>query len=140
MSSSDYVLVVEDDEDLREMLVELLSEEGHSSCTASNGEEALAFLRTAEPPCLMLLDQKMPVMDGEELMKALRTIPSLARVPICVFAADKRFVPDGAAAVIVKPIDVVALLRVVDHHCREQVTSANPASHRAPTQRASTTK
>jgi CheY-like chemotaxis protein len=126
-SSEDYILVVEDDDDIREVLVEILYEQGYASCTASNGEEALAFLRAAGPPCLILLDQMMPVMGGEELIGVLRMTPALASVPICVLTADVRFATGDVDAVITKPIDEGALMKVVDHHCRRRVTWTSAA-------------
>ena len=57
MSSDDYILLVEPDEDLRDTLVEFLYEEGYASCAASTGAEALSFLDAAPPPCLVLIDE-----------------------------------------------------------------------------------
>jgi CheY-like chemotaxis protein len=131
-TSDDYILVVEDDRTVREVLVELLFHHGYASCTAANGEEALAFLRAAGPPCLILLDQKMPVMGGDELIEELGRMPSLARVPICVLTADERYEPERVDAVLTKPIDETALLGVIDRHCRTGLTW----SSRGPTSQA----
>jgi CheY-like chemotaxis protein len=126
-SSDDYVLVVEDDDELRETLVDFLYEEGYASCSAPNGEEALAFLETAPRPCLVLLDQSMPGMTGEELLRVMRAAPDLAAVPVCVVTGDPRLAPDGAAAVIKKPIDVSNLLNVLNRHCRGRAGCTSPA-------------
>jgi CheY-like chemotaxis protein len=129
VSADDYILVVEDDDDLRETLADLLLEEGYASCTASNGEEALAFLKEAPPPCLLVVDQLMPIMNGDQLLEALRTVPGLAAVPTCVLTADPRRAPDDVDAVIKKPIDVTDLLDVIHRHCRHRAggtTSAPP--------------
>jgi len=58
------VLVVEDDPDLRETLTALLTHHGYSVHTATNGREALARLRNAPHPGVVLLDLMMPVMNG----------------------------------------------------------------------------
>ena len=126
-SSENYILVVEDDDDVREVLVESLYERGYATCTASNGEEALAFLQAAGPPCLILLDQRMPVMDGEELVSALRTTPALAAVPICLLTGDPQPAPDDVDAVLTKPIDEDALQRVLDRYCRRSLTRTSAA-------------
>ena len=119
MSSEDYVLVVEDDEDLRAILVEVLSQEGYASCTAASAEEALAFLRAARrAPCLVLLDQVLRGMRGDDLALLLRSIPALARVPVCLLSTERRRVPAAVDAVIQKPIEIVDLLQVIDVHCR----------------------
>jgi CheY-like chemotaxis protein len=120
MSSDEYILIVEDDDDLRETLVDLLYEEGYASCTASNGAEALAFLREAPPPRVLLVDQLMPVMDGDVLVRSLRSIPALAAVPICALAGDPRQAPGDVEAVIRKPIDVTLLLQVIHRYCRRR--------------------
>jgi DNA-binding response OmpR family regulator len=126
-TSDDYILIVEGDDDLRETLAELLYEEGYASCTASNGAEALEFLQVADPPSLVLADPPVPEPMGEDLVHALRTLPALASVPIFAMTTD-RAASLGADAVIKKPIDVAALLRVVDGHCGRRVTwtSATP--------------
>ena len=126
-SSDDYVLVVEDDDELRETLVEFLYEEGYASCSAANGEEALAFLKAAPAPCLVLLDQSMPGMTGEELLRLMRAAPALAEVPVCVVTGDLRRAPVDADAVIKKPIDVSDLLKVLDRHCRGRADGTSPA-------------
>jgi two-component system aerobic respiration control sensor histidine kinase ArcB len=111
-----YILVVEDDEDLREVLVEVLGEHGYVVLAASNGREALALLEAEAPPCLVLLDQSMPVMSGEELRQTLATMPSLADVPVCVLTGDVRYAGNGVE-VIKKPIDEDAMLEVIRRHC-----------------------
>jgi CheY-like chemotaxis protein len=119
MPGDGYILVVEDDDDIREVIVEMLAERGYASRAAANGEEALVLLRSESqaPPCLILLDQSMPVMDGEALIEELGGIPALAAVPICVLTADVRYADDEVAAILTKPIDEGALMKVVRAHC-----------------------
>ena len=57
------ILVVDDDEDLREVICGVLEDAGYEAASAGNGREALDFLRSSPPPCLVLLDLMMPVMD-----------------------------------------------------------------------------
>ena len=108
------ILVVEDDDDIRDSLKELLEEEGYRVDTAANGEQALGRL-SGEPPHLILLDLMMPVMDGWEFQKQLRQIPCFARVPIIVISASKfSREPLNAAAFIPKPLDAGVLLETIE--------------------------
>jgi len=108
------ILVVEDDDDIRDSLKELLEEEGYRVDTAANGEQALNRLR-GEAPQLILLDLMMPVMDGWEFQKQLREIPSFSRVPIIVISASKfSREPLNAAAFIPKPLDAGVLLETIE--------------------------
>ncbi|HEX4802185.1 MAG TPA: response regulator [Myxococcaceae bacterium] len=108
------ILVVEDDDDIRDSLKELLEEEGYQVDTAANGEQALNRLR-GEAPQLILLDLMMPVMDGWEFQRQLRNSPSLSGVPIIVISASKfSREPLNAAAFIPKPLDAGVLLETIE--------------------------
>jgi CheY-like chemotaxis protein len=63
------VLVVEDDQELREAVGSILQEEGCSVRSASNGAEALTLLHGQERPCIILLDLMMPVMNGWQFLE-----------------------------------------------------------------------
>ena len=78
------VLVVDDDDDLREILGRTLKEEGFHVETAANGQEALAVFES-NVPCAVLLDLMMPVMDGFEFIRQIQKRPCWKRVPIVVF-------------------------------------------------------
>jgi CheY-like chemotaxis protein len=77
------ILVVDDDEDARRLLLAHLSEEGFDTLTAVNGREALQVLESA-PVDLIILDLLMPVMDGETFLDALRRDPRFAQVPVVI--------------------------------------------------------
>ena len=81
------ILIVEDDEDLREMMAQLLALEGFKAETAANGREALAYLALGDRPDVILLDLMMPVMDGWEFRRQQVTDPALAAVPVVVLSA-----------------------------------------------------
>jgi CheY-like chemotaxis protein len=74
-ASGRCVLIVEDDDDSREMLGELVSLYGHRPLAAANASEALAFARD-ERPDLALIDIGLPEMDGCELARLLRKVMS----------------------------------------------------------------
>jgi CheY-like chemotaxis protein len=85
------VLVVEDDAATREGIDALLREEGLAVDTACNGNEALAYLKSAERPLLILLDLTMPGMTGWEFRRRQRADPSLADIPVVVMTAHKEY-------------------------------------------------
>ena len=81
-----YILVVDDDDDFREALAEVLASAGYPVRDAPNGEVALK--RTAEEvPGMILLDLKMPVLDGWGVLEKLRAEPRTAGVPVLILSA-----------------------------------------------------
>lgn len=85
---SKLVLVVDDDPDIAEIVCELLQGEGHRTVTARDGQEALEVL-AREKPDAVVLDLKMPVMDGVEALRRLRSQPALAATPVVVLTATQ---------------------------------------------------
>jgi CheY-like chemotaxis protein len=121
MSAPVSVLVVDDDDDLRETIRDVLRDEGYTSAGAANGAEALGYLGTSPMPSLILLDLSMPVMDGIAFLEVRKTDPKLAAVSVIVFSAaasvaDKvrDFDVDGALS---KPVRLVQLLRLIGRYC-----------------------
>src|ERR1700679_2088809 len=87
------ILIVEDDQGIRETLVEILDSEGYIVLSASNGLEALQVLRsTAVKPDLILLDLMMPVMDGLSFKAQSSQDPSLAKIPVVIMSADQKII------------------------------------------------
>src|SRR5512143_2529015 len=80
------VLVVEDNIESLHTIVEFLREEGFGAVGAVNGDVALAVLRARLVPSLILLDLRMPAMDGWEFCRALASDPELADLPIAVLS------------------------------------------------------
>ena len=111
---------MEDDEDLRDMMAQMLAIEGFDAATAANGREALEYLHATPKPNVILLDLMMPVMDGWEFRRLQRADPELAPVPVIVLSAldPVRAAAVGAAAVLKKPLDFDRLLELVREHCR----------------------
>jgi CheY-like chemotaxis protein len=79
------VLVVDDEEQIRAVVGEILRDEGFTVIEASNGQEALARVRD-QSPVLILLDMRMPVMNGWEFAAAYRALPG-PHAPIVVMTA-----------------------------------------------------
>src|SRR5688572_1063877 len=115
------LLVVEDDDDLRESLEILLTRRGYQVVTAANGRDALERLQTGASPCLIVLDLMMPVMDGWEFRARLLEDERLARVPIVLLSGVGDLVREASAlsavAHLVKPVDLPKLYELVKAHC-----------------------
>jgi CheY-like chemotaxis protein len=113
------VLIVEDDEDLREMMAQLLTLEGFHAATVANGREALEYLHEAGTPEVILLDLMMPVMDGWEFRRQQQADPALAPVPVIVLSAvdQGRASSLDADAFLKKPLDFDRLLTLVRTYC-----------------------
>jgi two-component system, OmpR family, response regulator CpxR len=113
------VLVVDDDPDIRETLRFVLEDAGYPVYSAENGKEALAILATAERlPGLILLDLMMPVMSGDEMLKALKTVRALAQIPVTIVTASGAPMPPLATGLLKKPVDLDVLLRIVERSCQ----------------------
>jgi CheY-like chemotaxis protein len=111
------ILLVEDDDGIRETMAALLEDEGFVVVQATNGADGLAHLRQSEDVCLVLLDLWMPVMNGWQLLAELRADDKLARLPVVVIsAAGEQPPPPGAAAFLRKPIRLDVLLAAVETH------------------------
>lgn len=113
---SKVILIVEDDEQLREAVRDVLVDEGYKVAEASNGQEALAVLRSPDAPCVMLLDLMMPVMNGWQLMDALALEP-IRPPPVIITSAMAENAPSGAAGILKKPYALERLLQLVESHC-----------------------
>jgi CheY-like chemotaxis protein len=113
------VLIVEDDEDLREMMAQLLTLEGFQAASVSNGREALDYLHATASPDVILLDLMMPVMDGWEFRRQQKADPELADVPVIVLSAldHARGAALQADAFLKKPLDFDRLLTLVRTYC-----------------------
>ena len=111
------VLVVEDEEESRETLRELLEFEGYNVQTAFNGQEALAKLNLiGDEICIILLDLFMPVMDGWQVLQQMRSDGRIATIPVVVTSSATQQVPTDVP-VFRKPIDFDKLLRTVAVLC-----------------------
>lgn len=112
------LLVVDDVEFNRLLLVDLLSPLGFEVLEADSGEECLR-LAQARPPDLIVMDVVMPVMDGLETTRRLRQLPALASVPVIMVSAsasatdEQRSLACGANAFLPKPLDLGRLLREI---------------------------
>jgi CheY-like chemotaxis protein len=123
---SGIVLIVDDDEDVRDAVRTILQDEGYETLEASHGREALSILRERDvPPAVILLDLMMPTMDGWQLRARLREDPALAEIPIVIMTAHAAFQRAVTSAtpdtpILPKPIDVERLLDLVATFVHEE--------------------
>jgi len=119
MPDGDTIMVIEDEDEARGFLIEILNLEGFKAVGFSNGAEALDHLYNSATPCLIVLDILMPVMDGRQFRAAMLQQPRLAKIPmIVVTALDAASARDlDAVRVLRKPLDIDALLNVVRANC-----------------------
>jgi CheY-like chemotaxis protein len=120
------VLIVDDDPDIRDTIAEVLTDNHFPSIGVENGAAALDQLRSdAEPPCVILLDMMMPVMDGRAFRIAQRDDPSLSNIPVVVLSAHasgERSVRElHVDAFLRKPVDLQTLLDTIGRYCERDL-------------------
>lgn len=115
------IVVVEDIDDLRELLAEVLTSEGYHAIMARSGVEAMERMELVLPD-LVITDLTMPEMSGGELVKRMRRTPGLAHVPVIVLTSrERKMALDelGEAAqsvqqILRKPVNLSELMSAVD--------------------------
>jgi CheY-like chemotaxis protein len=110
------ILVVDDDPDLRRVLVSLVNDEGYSGVGAANGAEALRILREDPAFSLVLFDLVMPVMDGWQFRRELSGDATLASIPAVAMSTYRQIgdhQPPPAAAFLEKPFGAAVLFGVI---------------------------
>ena len=107
VSSTAQILIVEDDDDLRTVVTDLLRHLGYRVAGAVNGRDALDYLRANRAPSLIVLDLMMPVMDGVEFCRRRLRDPALRAIPIFLFTARGQSIANvSAVRVLRKPLVV----------------------------------
>jgi CheY-like chemotaxis protein len=107
------ILVVEDEQDIREAVVELLQIEGYLVRGARDGSDALDAL-AQDTPDLIVLDMNMPVMDGQEFLDRQRQDRRSANVRVIIMSANAEHSALRPSAFIEKPFDFPRLLEAVE--------------------------
>lgn len=130
------ILVVEDDEDIRSAMVDILESEGYHAESATNGAHALELLHQISKPCLVLLDMMMPIMNGREFLDKVMEDSYLAPIPVLIVSAiaDKSNT-GGAVGFLKKPVDIDMVLKMVDQYCHGTFTEAGRPEQEARSHR-----
>jgi len=117
--STKTILIVDDDQEFREALVNIVRSEGFAVETATNGMQALDKLRWGLRPCVVLLDMQMAGMTGWDFRAEQSRDPTLAAIPVVAMTAGywkNRDLGDYAAR-IEKPIQVPELKATLAKYC-----------------------
>ena len=122
MSANTCVLLVEDDDDIREIIQDALERRGYVITACEDGREALAHLASVEiKPSLILLDMTMPTMSGWEFLQEQAKQPAIAAIPVVVLSAmsglEKQAAAPRWAGVLAKPVSLGKLLETVAQYC-----------------------
>ena len=109
------ILLIEDDRETRITLAEILRDEGYEVVECQDGRQAFDRLRDPQNVSLILLDLRMPVMDGWEFRRLQAADPKLARIPVIVLTADTHIEREGIRfdRLIRKPLDLDDLLSAI---------------------------
>ena len=122
------ILVVDDDDDIREMMSMALESRGYEVATARDGLDALQQVRSEAPPSLIVLDLMMPRMDGEQFLRTLRA-GERERIPVVIMSghitAESTARELHASGTLRKPVDLEELVRAVERY--KQVTATAPS-------------
>ncbi len=117
------VLVVEDDEDIRDALMDILVSEGYETHGASDGRQGLAQLKGMPTPSLVLLDLMMPGMNGWEFLEAQKADPALAAHKVVTISALRPTqsledpTPLEVEGALPKPLSLEGILKQVKVFC-----------------------
>lgn len=117
------ILVIDDQPGIRRLLTEVLTEEGYIVFEAANGYEGLQKAKDNRPR-LILMDMKMPGMDGIETLRELRKVGIGDRVIMMTAYGELDLINEakelGATDYITKPFDIVSLCQLIERNLREQ--------------------
>lgn len=118
MTNDRNILIIDDSKDMRSLLKVILESKGYEANCSSNGEEALNILKSnAKLPDLILLDLRMPIMDGFEFLKRQRENPKLKDIPVVVMSGDDETESNElttGSALLMKPFDLRSVIATVD--------------------------
>ncbi len=113
------VLVVDDDQDFRENLMDILEVEGYEVAAAADGFEALRQIKDAPHFDVILMDIKMPEMNGVETFRRIKSIdPDSAVIMVTAYSEDQLVrdaLHEGPYAIFYKPVELERLLNMVKH-------------------------
>ncbi len=125
--AGERVLIVEDNEKNMKLFRDVLSAKGYATLEASSGEEAVE-LAIAHAPELVLMDIRLPDVDGVEALRRLRSDERTSSIPVLALTAQamsgdrERFLAAGFDGYIPKPVDINELVGLVSEHCKRNAS------------------
>jgi len=111
------ILIVDDDPDIRDALGECLRYEGYDVHSAADGRDALDRLEFGLRPSVILLDLMMPVLNGFDVLNALKNRPEWSSIPVVVVSANRGYQAEdlaGAVSILRKPVNMDRLIAAVE--------------------------
>jgi CheY-like chemotaxis protein len=123
----EWILIVDDDEDIRDVLTIILENQGYKTVGAFDGVDALERLRDHGngAPSLVFLDLMMPRLSGVDFAKELRSRPEMRDVPIVILSGDSTALKTAesmdVAGCLTKPVDLRQLLRTLEQFARRVI-------------------
>ena len=120
--AGEQVLVVEDNEKSMKLFRDVLGASGYRTLEATTGSRAVE-LATEHRPALVLMDMRLPDVDGHEALRRLRADVRTASMPVLAVTAQamqgdrERFLAEGFDGYLSKPVDIVELVATVRRHC-----------------------
>ncbi|BFH10519.1 response regulator [Paenibacillus dendritiformis] len=125
------VLIVDDQNGIRVLLMEVFSSEGYSTYQASNGKVALNIVRE-ESPDIVLLDMKIPGMDGLEILKQIKKMEPQMKVIMMTAYGELDMIKEatdlGAIMHFTKPFDIDEMRVAVNMTLQQDHSASNPAN------------
>lgn len=113
----EYILIVDDEHTIRNMLQEFLGESGYRTEGAADGRECLKIAGFADKPSLILLDCQMPGMTGIEVLTMLKKYSATWKIPVIMTNGTENLEEiaksQGAHVVLKKPLDLKALMEAI---------------------------
>jgi CheY-like chemotaxis protein len=127
------ILLVDDDDELRESIADGLEDAGFVVIRAKDGNDALGHLRNSSLPALVLLDLLMPGMNGWQLCEVMHADPALADIPIVALTATASMDPESlhladVADWIAKPFDLDGVLEVIRPFLADRASATTAAA------------
>jgi CheY-like chemotaxis protein len=119
-----FVLVVEDEADLRDTIAEALGDAGVGVAVASDGLDALERLAAGLSPAVILADLDMPRLGGEAFVKALRAEPRWSTIPVITMTGGVDRPDTKVSAHLEKPFDLGDLLAIIVSLCEADAANA----------------
>jgi two-component system cell cycle response regulator DivK len=120
--AGEQILVVEDNERNMKLVRDVLQAKGYTTLEATTGRQAVE-LATEHDPALVLMDIRLPDIDGVEALGRLRTDARTASIPVLAVTAQamqgdrERFLAAGFDGYLAKPVNIVELVDTVRQHC-----------------------